>query len=67
MTGTNMNLKCVKSCGQLQNSFVTVKKYDAFLVLQCKDTGHGHMLPGFLDNAYLHRNKLTAPKLIPYK
>lgn len=35
MMGTNMNLKCIKSYGQLQNSFVTVQQYDAFLLLQC--------------------------------
>jgi hypothetical protein len=62
-----MNLKCIKSCGQLQNSFVTVKQYDACLLLHCKDTGHGHMLLGYIDNAYLDRNKLTAPKLVLYK
>jgi hypothetical protein len=50
MMGTDMNLKCIKSYGQLQNSFVTGQQYDAFLLLQCKDTGRGHMLPGFLDN-----------------
>jgi hypothetical protein len=59
-----MTLKCIKSYGQPQNSFVTVKQYDACLLLQCKDTGHSHMLVGYIDNAYLGRNKLTAPKLV---